>query len=100
MAGMTLEETHEEDDVEAADEDNDPIPPTPHAPRRGPVGRLSGDMKEHQLQAAAGAGKRNIHGNPAECVRLTKSVKTPDISATHAKSPFIKEIISQGTTPG
>jgi hypothetical protein len=40
--GMSLEETHEEDDVEATDEDDDPSPPTPHAPRRDPVGRLSG----------------------------------------------------------
>jgi hypothetical protein len=51
---MTLEETHEENKVEAADEDDDPSPPTPHAPRRSPVGRLSGDVKEHQLQAIFG----------------------------------------------
>jgi hypothetical protein len=35
---MHLEETPEEDDVKAADEDEDPGPPTPHAPRRDPVG--------------------------------------------------------------
>jgi hypothetical protein len=38
-AGISLEETHEEDDVEVADDDDDPSPPTPHAPRRDPVGR-------------------------------------------------------------
>jgi hypothetical protein len=37
-AGMALGETHEEDSVEAADEDDDPSPRTPHAPRRDPVG--------------------------------------------------------------
>jgi hypothetical protein len=41
-ARMTLEETPEEDDVEAADEDDDPTPPTPHAPRRDHVGRHEG----------------------------------------------------------
>jgi hypothetical protein len=35
--------------------------------------------------------KRNIQRNLAECVQLRKNVKTPDISATHAKSPCIKE---------
>jgi hypothetical protein len=40
--GMTLQETHEEEDIEAADEDEDPSPPTPHAPRRDPVGRHEG----------------------------------------------------------
>jgi hypothetical protein len=54
LAGMTFEETHEEDDVEAAD----PSPPTPHAPRRGPAGRLSADMKEHQLQLIVAVGKK------------------------------------------
>jgi hypothetical protein len=29
--------------------------------------------------------KGNIHRNPAECVRLTGNVKTPDIAATPAK---------------
>jgi hypothetical protein len=33
---------------------------------------LLGDCQEHQFQAIVGDGKRNIHGNPAECVRLTK----------------------------
>jgi hypothetical protein len=46
-AGISLEETHEEGDIEAADEDADPNPPTPHAPRSS-VGRLSADMKERQ----------------------------------------------------
>jgi hypothetical protein len=31
--------------------------------------------------------KRYIHRNPAECVRLTENVKTPDTSAKHAKAP-------------
>jgi hypothetical protein len=53
-AGMTLEEIHEENDVEDAGED-DHSPPTPNAQRRVPVGRLLGDMKEHQLQATVGA---------------------------------------------
>jgi hypothetical protein len=35
--------------------------------------------------------KRNIQRNPAECLQLTKDVKTPDMSATHVKSPCIKE---------
>jgi hypothetical protein len=68
---MTLEETHEEDDVDAAGEDDGPSP-TPHAPRRDPVGRLSGYMKERQLQAVVGVEKRNIHRNSADCVQLTK----------------------------
>jgi hypothetical protein len=46
-AGMSLEETPEEDDVEAAGEDDDPSPPTQYTPRRHPVGRLSAEMKEH-----------------------------------------------------
>jgi hypothetical protein len=32
-------------------------------------GILSGDMKEHQLKAIVGAGKKNIHRKPAECVQ-------------------------------
>jgi hypothetical protein len=51
---MVSEETHEEDDVESADENDDPSPPTPHATRRDPVGRPSVDMEEHQLQAIVG----------------------------------------------
>jgi hypothetical protein len=43
-ADMTLEETHEEDNIGASDEDDGPSPPIPHAPRRDPVGRLSGDL--------------------------------------------------------
>jgi hypothetical protein len=46
-SGITLEESHDEDDVEVADEDDDPGRPTPHPPRRDPVRRLAGDMKEH-----------------------------------------------------
>jgi hypothetical protein len=43
--GMSLEETHEKDDVEAADEDDDPgPPPPPHARRRDSVGGLSGAL--------------------------------------------------------
>jgi hypothetical protein len=77
--------------VIATDEDDDPRPPTPLAPRRDPVGTLSGDMKEDQLQANLEWEKINIHTNPAECMWLTKNVKTPDISATHAKFSSIKE---------
>jgi hypothetical protein len=33
---------------------------------------MSGDMKEHQLQAIVGVGKRNIYRNPEDFVRLTK----------------------------
>jgi hypothetical protein len=33
---MSLEATLEENDVEAADEDDDSSPPTPHTPRRDP----------------------------------------------------------------
>jgi hypothetical protein len=68
--GMSLEETHEEDDVEAADEDDDPSPPTPHAPRRDPVGRLSGAPTSGNCWSWK---KINIHRNPAECERLTKT---------------------------
>jgi hypothetical protein len=50
-----------------------------NAPRRDPIGRLSRYMKEHQLQAIVGIGRKNIHRNPVECVRLTKNVRTPDI---------------------
>jgi hypothetical protein len=39
-------------------------------------------------------GKRNIHRYPAQCVQLTRNIKTADISATLAKSPCIKEIVS------
>jgi hypothetical protein len=66
--GMTLEEKHEEDDVEVDDDDNndggdydddyDPSPQTPHTPRKDPVGRLSEDMKEHQLQIIDGVGTK------------------------------------------
>jgi hypothetical protein len=42
-AGMTSEETHQEDDV--------------GAPRRDPVRRLAGDMKEHRLQTTDGVEK-------------------------------------------
>jgi hypothetical protein len=52
-ARMSLEGTHEEDDIEAAD-----------APRRDPVWRLSGDMKEHQIQAIVGVGKRKYPQKP------------------------------------
>jgi hypothetical protein len=97
---MSLEGTLEEEEVETTDEGDDPSPPTPHAARRDPVVRLSGDMKDHQLQAIVGAGKINIHRNLAGCVHLTKNIKTPDISATHAESPPYKEIVSRGTTPG
>jgi hypothetical protein len=62
-AGMSLEETHEEKDVEGADEGDDPSPPAPQAPRRDPVGRLSGDM-EHQLQAIVGVAKRKYPQKP------------------------------------
>jgi hypothetical protein len=51
-AGMSLEETNGEE-IEATDEDDDSSPPTPHAPRRDPVGRLSGDMK-----AVVGVGRK------------------------------------------
>jgi hypothetical protein len=51
---MTSVETHDVGDAEAADDDDDPSPPTPHTPRRDPVGGLSGNMKEHQLQATVG----------------------------------------------
>jgi hypothetical protein len=63
---MTSEETHEEDNIEAAEEDDGPSPPTSHAPRIFPVGRLSGDMKEFQLQAIVGDGKKKY----PVCVRL------------------------------
>jgi hypothetical protein len=63
-AGMTLEETQEDHDVEAADEDDNSSPPTPHASRRDPVGRLSGDMKQHQLQAIFGIGRKKYPPKP------------------------------------
>jgi hypothetical protein len=62
-ARMSLEETHEEDDLEAADKDG-PSSPTPHAPRRDPVWWLSGDMKDHQTQAIVGVGKRKYPQKP------------------------------------
>jgi hypothetical protein len=52
---MMIEETHEEDHVEAA-EDDDPSPQTSHAPRRDPVGTLSGDMTEQKLEVIVGVG--------------------------------------------
>jgi hypothetical protein len=93
---MALEERREEDDVETPDEDDDPSPPTPPPL---PIRRLSTDMKEHQFRQRLELEKRNMHRNPADCVWLTRNLKTPDRSATHAKSPCIKEITSRGTTP-
>jgi hypothetical protein len=72
---MTLEEASGEDDVEAADEDDDPSPPTQHAPRRVPVGRLSGDMKEHQLQAIVGVGKNKYPQKPYRLCAAHKKLK-------------------------
>jgi hypothetical protein len=54
---LTLEETHEEDDIEATDED-DPSVPTAHAPRKDSLGRLSVDRQLLELE------KRNLHRNP------------------------------------
>jgi hypothetical protein len=46
-AGMSLQLLHEENYVEAADEDDGPSPSLPHAPRKISAGKLSGDLKEH-----------------------------------------------------
>jgi hypothetical protein len=61
---MTLEGTFEVDNVEATDEDDGPSPATPHAPRRDPVMRLSGDIKQHQLQAIVAVGKNKCPQKP------------------------------------
>jgi hypothetical protein len=67
-AGMILEGTHEEDDVEAGGEDDDPSPPAPVCTKKrscwDTVRRHEGQLLELE--------KRNIHRNPAECVQLTK----------------------------
>jgi hypothetical protein len=65
-AGMTSEETQEEDNIEATDENDDSSPPTPHAPRRDPVWRLSRNMKEHQLEANVGDGKNKYPLKPCK----------------------------------
>jgi hypothetical protein len=92
---MSLEGTLEEDEVETADEGDDPSPPTPHPARRDPVVRLSEDVKEHQLQAIVGVGRNKYPHKHFRVYASHKKGKTPDISATHAKSPCIKEIASQ-----
>jgi hypothetical protein len=84
---MTLEETHEEDDVGAADEDEDTSPPTPHAPRRDPVGRLSGDMKEHQFQAVVGVRKKKYPQKPCRVCAAHKK-KGYQIYMQHIQSPL------------
>jgi hypothetical protein len=47
--GMTLEEIHEDHDIEATDEDDDPSTPTAHAPIRETVGGLSGGRQLVEL---------------------------------------------------
>lgn len=50
--------THEENEVEAAAADDDaPSPPTLDEPRKYPVVRLSGDMKDYKFGAIVGVGK-------------------------------------------
>jgi hypothetical protein len=88
-AGMSLEQTHEENDVEAAGEDSDPSPPTPHGQRGDPVGRLSGDMKEHQLQATVGAGKNHCRACAANKIR-----KDTRYVCKTCRFPCIKQIAS------
>jgi hypothetical protein len=61
---------------------------------------LSGDMKEHQLQAIVAVGKKKYPQKPCRVCAAQQNVKTPDISAKHAKSPCMKEIVLRGTTPG
>jgi hypothetical protein len=70
---MTLEESHG-DDIEATDDD-DPRPPTPHAPRRDSVGRLSGDRTQHQLKAIVGAGKKKYPKKPCRVCMAHKKCK-------------------------
>jgi hypothetical protein len=82
-AGMTIEETYEEDDVEAAGEDDDPSPPPTHAPRRDPFGRLSGDMKERQLQAVVGVGKKKYPQKPSRACAADKKHKRHQIYLQH-----------------
>lgn len=83
-AGMTLQLAQDENDVEAADDD--PSPPTSHRPRRGSVGRMPGDMKEHQLEAIVSVEKKKYPPkNPAKCVRLTKNVETLGIRGVFKK---------------
>jgi hypothetical protein len=62
---------------------------------------LLGDMKEHQLQALVAVGKKKYSylQKPCRVCAAHKNMKTPDISATHAKSPCMKEISSRGVTP-
>jgi hypothetical protein len=75
---MSLEETHEEGDIEATDENDDPGPPTPHAPRRNPVGRMSGDVK-----AIVGVEKRKYpHKSCSVCAANKKYKDTRCICRT------------------
>jgi hypothetical protein len=57
------------------------------------------DMKEHQLQAFVAVGKKKCPQKPCRGCAANKNMKTPDVSATHSKSPCMKEIASRGMTP-
>jgi hypothetical protein len=89
--GMTLEETHEEDNIGAADEDDGPSPPTPHAPRRGPVGRLSGYMKKHQLQEIVGVGGNKYPQKPCRVCAAHRKRKNTRYICNTCKVPLRKE---------
>jgi hypothetical protein len=54
-----LEETHEEDYVEADDDDDHhhPSPPTPHAPRRNPLGNCQETWRSTNLRKMLELGK-------------------------------------------
>jgi hypothetical protein len=74
LAGMTLEGTHEADDIEAADEEDDPGPRTPHTPRRDPV-------RDHQ--EIVGVGKRKYPQKPCRvCAANIKHKDTKYIRKT------------------
>jgi hypothetical protein len=99
-AGMILEETPEEDYVEAADED-DPSPPTQHVPSRDLIGRLSGDMKEHQFQAIIGVGKKKYPQKPCRvCAAHKKKNKDARYICNTCKVPLHEGDCFTGTTPG
>jgi hypothetical protein len=97
---MTLEETHEEDDIEASDAAVDPSPPTPPTPRRDPIGRLSGDKKERQLQTIVADGRKKCLQKSCRVCGSQKNIKTQDIPAKHSKSSCVKKLASRDTTPG
>jgi hypothetical protein len=83
-AGMSLEETHEEDDDEA----DDPSPPTPSPMHQEEI--LLGDCQEHQLQAIFGVGKEKYPYKPCRVCAADIKRKETRYSCNTCKVPLHK----------